>query len=765
MHNNKGGDEEKTEPKENDKWMENNDHDKDLEVAPTKNNSRLDELRGRAKKFASNRYHLIIVLLCVLLFILFIIVIALAVQLGTYKCAESNECRTAECLRAASSVVARSDISLDPCNNFYSFSCDGWTSRNPLPKNKGSYSVRDQLKGEIYSRVRHLIDLVPHDSNTTRHQWKVKTFYQSCLALKDIEYWVPEKIRQAIQEIGGWAIVKEPPAGLWDRNSVLMKLHVSFGVSAFFQILVEPDDRDPLRNIIKIVPGGLGLPGKDFYFKPHDDMFVKAYKTFIKNTMQEMGVTLNEAVRFADDVFYYEKRIAEITPTADELRNTKDLYAILKVKELDRLSTSISWTDLLQRYFPDFVKPDTEVAVLSEKYFRDISKIISSTDNVVLNNYCMWRFMHAFVSHSSPKFRLVANHFKQSLEGVEDLNLPYQDTWESCIDVTSQFLGHAIGAMYISEFYKNDAEAQKYLHKLVGSINALTKDIPWLREEESHVAAESKIRSLLMLSGRPNFDKDHTLEMYYEKLQVQTDYFQNIKNGIYFLHWKQQEMLKNNAVTDYSWTIYPHDVTVDYKYAGNQLVVPAGIFENPLFDFHAPLAVKYGALAAHVANKLGEVFDDKGINYNEYGVLKDWAGNSSVMAFKRREQCLKNIIANYSLNDVTANADLTVGSLIAEIGGVKLAYEAYIRHAKEANEVDELPGVTITNKQLFFVSYAQSLCQNMRPEKLMYEKDASTYLPNQLRVLGTLQQLPQFSAAFSCPRNSIVNSREYCSLW
>lgn len=39
----------------------------------------------------------------------------------------------------------------------------------------------------------------------------------------------------------------------------------------------------------------------------------------------------------------------------------------------------IPWTRFLQTYFPESAFAETEVGVLSEAYFEDISKIISST--------------------------------------------------------------------------------------------------------------------------------------------------------------------------------------------------------------------------------------------------------------------------------------------------------------------------------------------------------------------------------------------------
>lgn len=768
MHNNKGGDEEKTEPKENDKWMENNEPDKDSEVTP-KNNTKLDALRGRAKQFASNKYHVIIVLLCIILFILFLIVIILAVQLGTYKCVEPNECRTADCLRTASSILERSDISIDPCDDFWAYSCKNWIAHNPIPANRGSYSVTDKLRKEIYNRIRNLIDLVPHDVDSNNIQMKVKTFYDSCRNRQNIERQFPIDLNRAIGEMGGWSLSEYPRDSSWDRQRVLSELHAIYNIPVFFKVVIETDDSNPLRNIIKLKPGGLGLPNRDYYFRPDNDVYVKAYKDFMVDTVKEMGVGLENANNFATEVFNYEKRIAEYTPSEEQLRNTKDLYVTMTIKELDHNPAVIHWTLFFQRYFPDSAFPETRVGILSKKYIEHICNIMASTPDSVLNNYYMWRFMQTFTPLSSTRFRLVANYFKQTFEGVSDLKLGYKDNWESCIDETSKYLGHAIGNMYVTHYFPQESqnEAQTYLHKLAASLTVLSNNIPWLREEQGKSAASSKVRSMFLLSGHPGFVKSSAMDSYYKDLRVTIpDFLRNIKSGVYFLHKKQEEMLKTASLPDYSWTVYSHDIEADYKYAGNQLVVPAGLFENPLFDSKSPLSVRYGVLAAHVANKMAETFDDKGINYDEYGNLTTWLSNDTLSSFAMKTNCLKSSLMTSYLDDVQPNPDLTIGSFIADIGGVKIAYEAYKQHEKEDKELATMPIIGLNNDQSFFVSYAQSLCQSIKPDKLKASRDYNIQLPEELRVRSTLQQLPEFSKAFSCSRHdTTMNSREQCRIW
>lgn len=53
-------------------------------------------------------------------------------------------------------------------------------------------------------------------------------------------------------------------------NVLLEKLHVRYGVSPYFKISVEPHPLNPNENGIRIGPGGLGLPNKEYYYTDDD---------------------------------------------------------------------------------------------------------------------------------------------------------------------------------------------------------------------------------------------------------------------------------------------------------------------------------------------------------------------------------------------------------------------------------------------------------------------------------------------------------------
>jgi len=250
---------EDNEPKENDKLAaEENNEDLPKTNSNSDKRSRFEMIESRFKRakseLASNRYHRIILLLGVIIFILLLVVLILSIKLGTKSLPpRPNICETSDCLNAAATVVGAFNKSIDPCNNFWQFACNGWINQNPIPDNRGSWSVRDQIKNNIQHELRHYIDLIPQGIDEGDPQFKVKLFYSSCLNVEDIEYNSISTLKYDIQEIGGWSLLSSWSYQSWDRTKVIERLHTKYGVTPYFKVSVGPDDLDPNQPyIIKV---------------------------------------------------------------------------------------------------------------------------------------------------------------------------------------------------------------------------------------------------------------------------------------------------------------------------------------------------------------------------------------------------------------------------------------------------------------------------------------------------------------------------------
>lgn len=61
------------------------------------------------------------------------------------------------------------------------------------------------------------------------------------------------------------------------------------------------------------------------------------------------------------------------------------------------------------------------------------------------------------------------------------------------------------------------------------------------------------------------------------------------------------------------------------------------------------------------------------------------------------------------MNDKNIKGNQTLGENLADNGGLKAAYHAYLELMKGQQEPQTLPGLQLNHKQLFFVAFAQVL--------------------------------------------------------
>lgn len=78
-----------------------------------------------------------IVVLTIALIVAMAAILGLSIGLGvattTMASSSTGTCLTEECVQLAASVLSRMDTSVNPCQNFYNFSCGRWMNNNIIP--------------------------------------------------------------------------------------------------------------------------------------------------------------------------------------------------------------------------------------------------------------------------------------------------------------------------------------------------------------------------------------------------------------------------------------------------------------------------------------------------------------------------------------------------------------------------------------------------------------------------------------------------------
>jgi predicted metalloendopeptidase len=255
---------------------------------------------------------------------------------------------------------------------------------------------------------------------------------------------------------------------------------------------------------------------------------------------------------------------------------------------------------------------------------------------------------------------------------------------------------------------------------------------------ETRSRAEAKLDALRVKIGYPDRWRE------WSGLEIDRgSYAANRLNAARFELGRQLAKLPE-PVDRGEWEMPAHIVNAYYHPTLNEIVVPAGILQPPLFDAQADDAVNFGGIGMVIAHEITHGFDDQGRRFDANGALRDWWTPEDAARFTElAERLVAQFDAYTVLDDVHVNGRLTLGENIADLGGLALAQRAHARVAADAPAIDGL-----TPAQRFFLANAVLWRANISPDLQRTLAGIDPHSPRRLRVVGPVSNLEAFRVAF-----------------
>ncbi|KAM7298085.1 neprilysin-1 [Ixodes scapularis] len=297
----------------------------------------------------------------------------------------------------------------------------------------------------------------------------------------------------------------------------------------------------------------------------------------------------------------------------------------------------------------------------------------------------------------------------------------------------------------------------------------LSKD-NWI-DNKTEEEAIKKLKTMDLKIGYPDWIlNDTALEEFYEfvgDILPDTPFLEiqeRVKDNIMLKQYQKLRQPNDKANT---WLMPTTEINAYYQDTSNTIGFPAGILQSPFYSEGLPRALNYGGIGSTIAHEITHAFDDTGRHYDSTGNLRDWWTAHTTALFEKRAECfVKQYGSIYDeQTHMKLDGHLTLGENIADAGGVKGAFKAYKRQTKRVKE-RALPGLGVyTGDQLFFISFALSLCENMRTELLKDFIKYDAHSPPRYRVNTVLQNTEDFAAAFNCSKASKMVIDKKCVMW
>jgi endothelin-converting enzyme/putative endopeptidase len=506
--------------------------------------------------------------------------------------------------------------------------------------------------------------------------------------------------------------------------------------------------------IAEVDQGGLGLPERDFYTRtdPKSVETRKAYLQHVTNMFKLLGDSDATAAANAQTVMTIETALANASRTVVERRDPASVYHKMQLTELEALTPSFDWKRFMATAH---TPPVTTLNVTEPGFFKGLETVLQKQDLAALKTYLRWQLVHA----AAPMLNRAVvkenfDFFGTRLRGQKELGA----RWKRCVRLTDQNLGEALGRAFVDRTFGAEGKARtlQMVKDIEGAMETDLTQITWMSDATKQRARE-KLHALANKIGYPDKWRDYSA---YEVKRG--DALGNYFRGAEFEFARQINKI-GKPVDHGEWGMTPPTVDAYYSSQMNDINFPAGILQPPFFDKAMDDAVNYGDAGGIVGHELTHGFDDEGRQFDAKGNLTDWWTAADNKEFDQRAACLvKEYDSFVAVGDVHVNGKLTLGENVADNGGLRMAYAAYMESLKD-KERKEVDG--FTPEQRLFLGYAISRCENVTDEMSRQLVVVDPHSPGKFRLIGPIVNMPEFQQAFSCKTGQPMAPENRCKVW
>ena len=624
--------------------------------------------------------------------------------------------------------TAELDPGVRPQDDLFRHVNGKWIARTEIPADKARWGSFYLLAEEAETAVREII-LEAQSAEQGTEERKFGDLYASFIDEERVEQ---IGVTPLAADLASVDAVTSIPVLL----GTLGRLERA-GVAGAFQLHVDNDPGNPERYLVFIEQAGLGLPDESYYREEKFAAVREAYLAFLVRMFGLAGFT--DAASRSKRVFDLETELASHHWDNVESRDSEKTY---NLKTWGQLSALCAGADL-DLWLAGIGAPEgsfDEVVVRQPSFVTGLAEALTESRLDAWRDWLRWQIIRSSAAYLSREF-VDANFdfYGHTLTGTPQI----RDRWKRGVSLVEAALGEAVGRIYVERHFKPSAKASMdvLVGHLVEAYRQSITHLDWMTDETQRRALE-KLDKFTPKIGYPVKWRD------YSSLAMNPDdLIANVRATSEFEF--QRELGKIGKPLDRDeWFMTPQTINAYYNPGFNEIVFPAAILQFPFFDESRDAAANYGAIGAVIGHEIGHGFDDQGSKYDGDGRLTDWWTETDRTAFEVRTKSLieqYNALAPKQVPDHHVNGALTIGENIGDLGGLSIAWKAYLL-SLNGSEPPVIDGLTGTER--FFLSWAQAWQMKLRDEEAVRLMAIDPHSPNEFRCNQIISNIDEYYTAF-----------------
>ena len=512
------------------------------------------------------------------------------------------------------------------------------------------------------------------------------------------------------------------------------------GIDTLFNFGIEPDQKNNINMVLYLSQLNLHLPDISNYLDNKYLDMKNQYIDYISDLFSQIGFDKILAKQSAIIILELETFLAKNSLSRTELRDADKTYNSYNDNEF-----SNKYKNLDLKYLLNIPKID-KIIIDNPKYFKILNTLLSTYPIYKWKIYILYSLLNfSFDYLSDTLYSIKFNFFGKYINGQKKM----KPKWKRVLNIVNNCIGDEIGKIYIKKHFSDITKnnVQKISTNIVKSMDNIIKNSKWMCNNTKKKALK-KLHNIKIEIGYPKKWID------YSNIKFNNNFIENIilinKFNINI------ELSRLNKKTDNNyWEINPHTVNAYFHPIYNKIVIPASILQKPFYDNKQDIPLNYGGIGCIIGHELTHGFDDQGRKYDEYGNISDWWTKKDIENYQTLSKTIIDQFNNIKYMNTNINGLLTLGENIADVGGIRLSLNAYIKHNKNIN------------LKLFFKAWASNwrcLITNKYAKNLILTDNHS---PNIYRVNQILLNIDEFYNEYNIndKDKSYILSEKRLKIW
>ncbi|RZS63715.1 putative endopeptidase [Agromyces ramosus] len=627
------------------------------------------------------------------------------------------------------SGIAKDELDADvrPQDDLFRHVNGRWIERTEIPADKARYGSFLVLHEEAEQAVREIIEEAQQAEPGTEAR-KVGDLYASFMNEQRADLLGATPIAGQLVDVSLVASVESflETLGRLERQ----------GVSGFLQLYVDNDPGDPERYLVFVEQGGIGLPDESYFREERFEGVRTAYNAHLERMfgLAQLEDPADRAVR----VFDLETDLAKVHWNNVDTRDSEKTYNLFQWADA-AAAASVDlqvWRDAMGVPEGAF----DELVLREPSFVEGLGALLTEERLPAWKDWLAWQVIRSNAAYLSNDF-VEANFdfYGRTLTGTPQM----RERWKRGVSLVEGAMGEAVGRIYVERHFPPAAKQamDDLVANLVEAYRQSITALDWMGKKTRTRALE-KLAKFTPKIGFPVKWRD------YSKLEIDADdLVANVRATAEFEFNRELGKIGKPIDRD-EWFMTPQTINAYYNPGFNEIVFPAAILQYPFFTPERDAAANYGAIGAVIGHEIGHGFDDQGSKYDGDGRLTDWWTEADRDAFEDRTKALiaqYDALAPAQVPEHHVNGALTIGENIGDLGGLAIAWKAYVLSLDGA----EPPVVDgLTGAERFFLSWAQAWQMKGRDEEVIRLLAIDPHSPNEFRCNQIVRNIDEFYTGF-----------------